>query len=437
MRFPSDPWLGATRNESEASVDDFRCGDQPPGTSDSWTGGRRFEAMPVARGPAPSPSAPNGTPTSSHEADAGTATSPRTRLFAAHSLSAVRDGAAAVCTPAFPDVRCLPSDAPPRVWCLSTQFDVAPPRPVRRVDLIGIGILTAPCTGAARICYESGGFGSERALPGWADPRVAPRDSEGRRQPSKAAHLAGDHRGRRPRRTTRRHVIVNALSRPARGGKPTGLLTCVGRSVPLRDGGQGLGCPSRSESLGEQERSGGTTHPSRSGPARPSIASREADRPEMGCRFLAQNSSGSRDARGPGYSWMATGQDWTAASTRAQPLACSITGIWRQILLCLTTISWSCRARFRGSGHGSSARCGRGRCCSTPGSARGPASTRSASGIRCRANAGFQHSSRMVPCTRSTQPLVCGRPAWMKRCLAPSEATVCPKATRAELGSVI
>ena len=40
MRIPSDLWLGATRNESEASVDDSRCGDQPPGTSDSWTGGR-------------------------------------------------------------------------------------------------------------------------------------------------------------------------------------------------------------------------------------------------------------------------------------------------------------------------------------------------------------------------------------------------------------
>ena len=29
------------------------------------------------------------------------------------------------------------------------------------------------------------------------------------------------------------------------------------------------------------------------------------------------------------------------------------------------------------------------------------------------ANEGFQHSSRMAPRTRSTQPLVCGRPAWM------------------------
>ena len=37
MRIPSDLWLGATRNASEASVDDSRCGDQPPGTSDSWT----------------------------------------------------------------------------------------------------------------------------------------------------------------------------------------------------------------------------------------------------------------------------------------------------------------------------------------------------------------------------------------------------------------
>ena len=34
----------------------------------------------------------------------------------------------------------------------------------------------------------------------------------------------------------------------------------------------------------------------------------------------------------------------------------------------------------------------------------------------------------MVPCTRSTQPLVCGRPAWMKRCFAPRNETVCPEA---------
>ena len=39
---------------------------------------------------------------------------------------------------------------------------------------------------------------------------------------------------------------------------------------------------------------------------------------------------------------------------------------------------------------------------------------------RDRAKAGFQHSSRIVPWTRSTQPLVWGRPAWMRRCSAPS-----------------
>ena len=36
------------------------------------------------------------------------------------------------------------------------------------------------------------------------------------------------------------------------------------------------------------------------------------------------------------------------------------------------------------------------------------------------------HSSRMVRWTRSTQPLVCGRPAWMKRCWAPAARTALP-----------
>src|SRR3954452_24854211 len=43
------------------------------------------------------------------------------------------------------------------------------------------------------------------------------------------------------------------------------------------------------------------------------------------------------------------------------------------------------------------------------------------------ANAGRQHSSRMVSWTRSTQPLLLGRPARMKRCLPPRRWTVAPK----------
>ena len=47
-------------------------------------------------------------------------------------------------------------------------------------------------------------------------------------------------------------------------------------------------------------------------------------------------------------------------------------------------------------------------------------------GIIERAKLGRQHSSSMVRWTRSTQPLLWGRPAWMKRCLAP----VCVTALR-------
>src|SRR6266511_4338819 len=43
--------------------------------------------------------------------------------------------------------------------------------------------------------------------------------------------------------------------------------------------------------------------------------------------------------------------------------------------------------------------------------------------MRYRANAGFQHSSRMVSWTRSTTPLVWGLPARMNRCRAPTRAT--------------
>ncbi len=34
--------------------------------------------------------------------------------------------------------------------------------------------------------------------------------------------------------------------------------------------------------------------------------------------------------------------------------------------------------------------------------------------------------AKVVPCTRSTQPAVCGLPAWVKRWRAPSAATVSP-----------
>ena len=46
--------------------------------------------------------------------------------------------------------------------------------------------------------------------------------------------------------------------------------------------------------------------------------------------------------------------------------------------------------------------------------------------IRCLAKAGFQHSWRIVPSTRSTQPLVRCRPDCVSRCPAPSTATVAP-----------
>src|SRR3954465_1254296 len=54
-----------------------------------------------------------------------------------------------------------------------------------------------------------------------------------------------------------------------------------------------------------------------------------------------------------------------------------------------------------------------------------------------RANAGRQHSSTMVSWTRSTQPLLLGRPARMKRCRAPSASTAAPKCFGAELRTVI
>ena len=47
-------------------------------------------------------------------------------------------------------------------------------------------------------------------------------------------------------------------------------------------------------------------------------------------------------------------------------------------------------------------------------------------GTRLRANDGRQHSSRIVRWTRSTAPLVAGRPARMKVCVAPSSRTASP-----------
>ncbi len=48
-------------------------------------------------------------------------------------------------------------------------------------------------------------------------------------------------------------------------------------------------------------------------------------------------------------------------------------------------------------------------------------------GTNERAKLGLQHSSRIVSCTRSTQPLLVGRPALMRRCLALLDSTAALK----------
>ena len=60
-----------------------------------------------------------------------------------------------------------------------------------------------------------------------------------------------------------------------------------------------------------------------------------------------------------------------ASAEPDSPLGCPDTGIFRHIGLCITTIAWPYRSRSQWYGRASSGRCGRGRCCSSPGSAPG------------------------------------------------------------------